>query len=70
MPKYRRTNTSVVRPQRQHRRADVPLAQQQPYDNLMKSLFAGNEQQAISAFLPGAKYLETLNIEVIRTPMR
>ena len=53
-----------------HRRADVSLTQQQPYDNLMKSLFAGNEQQAINAFLPGAKYLETLNIEVLRAPMR
>ncbi len=53
-----------------HRRADVSLTQQQPYDNLMKSLFADNEQQAINAFLPGAKYLETLNIEVLRTPMR
>ncbi len=75
MPKHRRTNSSVIRPQRKRRRATLPLAQQQleqqqPYDNLMKSLFAGNEQQAINAFLPGAEYLETLNVEVLRTPMR
>ena len=70
MPKHRRTNSNVIRPQRKRRRAILPLAQQQPYDNLMKSLFAGNEQQAINAFLPGAEYLETLNVEVLRTPMR
>ncbi len=70
MGKRRTTNTPARRSQRKRRQASTPLAQQQPYDNLMKSLFEGNEQEAINAFLPGAKYLETLNIEVLRTPMR
>ncbi|MHB8596771.1 MAG: RpnC/YadD family protein [Ktedonobacteraceae bacterium] len=44
--------------------------QQQPYDNLLKSLFEGQEKQLLPYFLPGAEYLATLNVEVIRPPLR
>lgn len=44
--------------------------QQQPYDNLLKSLFEGQEKQLLPYFLPGAEYLTTLNVEVIRPPLR
>jgi hypothetical protein len=44
--------------------------QQQPYDNLLKSLLEGQEKQMLPYFLPGAEYLETLNVEVIRPPLR
>jgi hypothetical protein len=44
--------------------------QQQPYDNLLKSLFEGQEKQLLPIFLPGAEYLATLNVEVVRPPLR
>lgn len=44
--------------------------QQQPYDNLLKSLLEGQEKQMLPYFVPGAEYLETLNVEAIRTPLR
>ncbi|MEO8970658.1 MAG: hypothetical protein ABI406_03550 [Ktedonobacteraceae bacterium] len=44
--------------------------QQQPYDNLLKSLFEGQEKQMLPIFLPGAEYLATLNVEVVRPPLR
>ena len=44
--------------------------QQQPYDNLLKSLFEGQEKQMLPYFLPGAEYLATLNVEAIRPPLR
>lgn len=44
--------------------------QQQPYDNLLKSLFEGQEKQLLPYFLPGAEYLTTLNVEVMRPPLR
>ncbi|HLJ33578.1 MAG TPA: hypothetical protein VKU38_08005 [Ktedonobacteraceae bacterium] len=44
--------------------------QQQPYDNLLKSVFEGQEKQMLPYFLPGAEYLTTLNVEVIRPPLR
>lgn len=44
--------------------------QQQPYDNLLKSLLEGQEKQMLPYFVPGVEYLETLNIEVVRTPLR
>jgi hypothetical protein len=44
--------------------------QQQPYDNLLKSFFKGQEKQMLPYFLPGAEYLSTLNVEVIRPPLR
>jgi len=44
--------------------------QQQPYDNLLKSLLEGQEQIMLPYILPGAEYQATLNIEVIRNPLR
>jgi predicted transposase YdaD len=44
--------------------------QQQPYDTLLKSLFEGQEEQVLPYFLDGAVYLETLDIEVMRTILR
>jgi hypothetical protein len=44
--------------------------QQQPYDNLLKSLLDGQEEHLIHHFLAEAVYLETLNIEVMRTLLR
>ncbi|MHB8599804.1 MAG: RpnC/YadD family protein [Ktedonobacteraceae bacterium] len=53
------------------RASQEPLAdQQQPYDNLLKSLFEGQEKQLLPIFLPGAEYLATLNVEVVRPPLR
>ena len=50
--------------------AEPSAPQQQPYDTLLKSLLEGQEQQMLPYFLPGAEYLETLNVEVIRPPLR
>jgi predicted transposase YdaD len=44
--------------------------QLQPYDTLLKSLLEGQEREILSYFFPGVEYLETLNIEVVRTPLR
>ena len=44
--------------------------QQQPYDNLLKSLLEGQEKQMLPYFVPDAEYLETLNVEIVRTPLR
>src|SRR5450759_2433259 len=50
--------------------AEVSQDQQQPYDNLLKSLLEGQEKQMLPYFVPGVEYLETLNVEVVRTPLR
>ena len=44
--------------------------QQQPYDNLLKSLLEGQEKQMLPYFVPGVEYVKTLDIEVVRTPLR
>jgi predicted transposase YdaD len=44
--------------------------QQQPYDNLLKSLLEGQEKQLLPYLLPEVEYLETLNVEVLRNPLR
>jgi len=44
--------------------------QNQSYDTVLKSLFEGQEQQMLAHFLAGVEYLETLNIEALRTPLR
>ena len=49
---------------------EVPQDQQQPYDNLLKSLLEDQEKQMLPYFVPGAEYLETLNVEAVRTPLR
>ncbi len=44
--------------------------QQQPYDNLLKSLLEGREKEMLPYFLPEAEYQETLDVEVHRTTLR
>jgi predicted transposase YdaD len=44
--------------------------QQQPYDNLLKSLLEGQEEHVIHYFLTEAVYVETLHIEIMRTLLR
>ncbi len=43
---------------------------QQPYDSTLKSLFEGREGIMIPYFLPEAHYIEELNIEILRPPLR
>ncbi len=43
---------------------------EQPFDNVLKSLFEGQEEQVLPVFLPGAEFLETLNVEALRPPLR
>src|SRR5581483_376458 len=50
--------------------AETAPDQQQPYDNLLKSLLEGQEKQMLPYFVPDVEYLKTLNVEVIRTPLR
>jgi predicted transposase YdaD len=50
--------------------AEASQVQQQPYDNLLKSLLEGQEKQMLPYFVPDAEYLETLNVEIVRTPLR
>ncbi len=49
---------------------EASAEQQQPYDNLLKSLLEGQEKQMLPYFVPGVEYLETLNVEIVRTPLR
>src|SRR5436305_91274 len=44
--------------------------QEQPYDNVLKSLFEGQEAEMLPCFVPGVEYLEVLNVEALRTPLR
>jgi hypothetical protein len=52
------------------KRAQAPLEQQQPYDNLLKSLLEGQEAQILPHILDGAVYQETYDIEIMRTILR
>jgi hypothetical protein len=52
------------------RQKESSLEQQQPYDNALKSLLEGQEAQILPHFLPEAIYLETYNIEAVRTILR
>lgn len=52
------------------KRKEPSQDQQQPYDNLLKSLLEGQEHIMLPYFLAGVEYLSTLNIEVLRTPLR
>ncbi len=45
-------------------------SQEQPFDNVLKSLFEGQEAEILPVFLPGAEFLETLNVEALRPPLR
>ncbi len=49
---------------------EVSQDQQQPYDNLLKSLLEGQEKLMLPYFVPDVEYLDTLNVEVVRTPLR
>ena len=53
-----------------HTSPEPSAPHQQPYDTLLKSLLEGQEKHMLPYFLPGAEYLETLNVEVIRPPLR
>ncbi len=53
---------------KQHRQTSTE--QQQPYDNLLKSLLDGREKEMLHYFLAEAEYQETLDIEVHRTTLR
>ncbi|HEV2581316.1 MAG TPA: hypothetical protein VGT44_10740 [Ktedonobacteraceae bacterium] len=44
--------------------------QQQPYDTLLKSILEGQEREILPYFFPRVRYLETLNVEAVRTPLR
>ncbi len=55
---------------RQSKRTQPTQEQQQPYDNLLKSLLEGQEKEMLPYFLEDAVYLETLDIEVMRTLLR
>ncbi len=52
------------------KRTQSPLEQQQPYDNILKSLLEGQEAQILPHILDGAVYQETYDIEVMRTILR
>ncbi len=52
------------------RQEQSSLEQQQPYDNVLKSLLEGQEAQILPHILPEAVYQETYNIEVVRTILR
>lgn len=52
------------------KREEPTQAQQQIYDNLLKSLFEGREKEILPYFLPGSQYVETLDIEAHRTTLR
>ncbi|HEV7234855.1 MAG TPA: hypothetical protein VGN15_01655 [Ktedonobacteraceae bacterium] len=53
-----------------HERKEPTQAQQQVYDNFLKSLFEGREKDILPYFLPDVEYLETLDIEAHRTTLR
>ena len=43
---------------------------QQPYDQLMKDMFKEDTESLLAFLLPGATFLDLLDIEVLRAPMR
>jgi predicted transposase YdaD len=55
---------------RQRQRTQPTPEQQQPYDNLLKSLLEGQEEKMLPYFLHDVVYLETLDIEVVRPLLR
>jgi len=46
------------------------ILQQQPFDNVCKSLLEGHEQEMLPFFLENAEFVEAVNVEVLRTPLR
>jgi hypothetical protein len=61
---------SIHMAKRQSKRKQPTQDQQQPYDNLLKSLLEGQEEKMLPYFLHDGVYLETLDIEVIRPLLR
>lgn len=57
-------------PRKKRKHTQPTLDQLQPYDNLLKSLLEGYEQQLLPYFFAEAVYLETLDIETHRTTLR
>jgi hypothetical protein len=55
---------------RQSKRKQPTQDQQQPYDNLLKSLLEGQEEKMLPYFLQDGVYQETLDIEVVRPILR
>jgi predicted transposase YdaD len=49
---------------------DSPRPQGQPYDSLLKLLIEGQECEILPQLWPGVEYIETIDIEVLRSPLR
>ena len=49
---------------------ESPHPQGQPYDSLLKLLIEGQEQEILPQIWPGVEYVETKDIEVLRSPLR
>jgi len=49
---------------------DSPRPQGQPYDSLLKLLIEGQEREILPQLWPGVEYIETIDIEVLRSPLR
>ncbi len=48
----------------------APRPQGQPYDSLLKLLIEGQEREILPQLWPGVEYIETIDIEVLRSPLR
>jgi hypothetical protein len=49
---------------------DSSRPQGQPYDSLLKLLIEGQEREILPQLWPGVEYIETIDIEVLRSPLR
>src|SRR5579884_1962567 len=49
---------------------ESPHPQGQPYDSLLKLLIEGQEREILPQLWPGVEYIETIDIEVLRSPLR
>jgi predicted transposase YdaD len=52
------------------KRKQATQQQRQPYDNVLKSLIEGHEREMVPVFLQEAEFLQVLNVEVLRPPLR
>ena len=50
--------------------SDSPRPNGQPYDTMFKLLIEDQERELLPQFWPGVEYIETKDIEVIRSPLR
>lgn len=53
-----------------HKPPDSPRPQGQPYDSLLKLLIEGREREILPQLWPGVEYIEAIDIEVLRSPLR